>query len=518
LAISSLLSSRDGVPDDGYFRAGTALSRILCEAPYLARCSDDKTATRLRPRQYAIAYPYMQINRPGMTSWLIFDLDHPVPSIWESAGLPAPNLIVRNRHTNHSHLFWAIEPVCTSEKGRSRPISYMRAIYAAMSARLKADPHFASGPVAKVPGHPWWRTEELHHKVHSLGDLAEYVDLAPRVARRATGEGAHSRHCILFEALRLRAYALVGREARGGYEAFFDRVLSEAYALNHFAQEGFSRNLPLSSLRATAKSVARYTWERRDALMAAKRGAMQLDPSLPLLERQRLAAARTARLRTSDTEARIRSAIADLGERGVALTGGAIAAVAGVSRRTVARYAGRIPESQFQPQQQPVPFGGPQVSAPLPTASPPSGSLKAVLSSGKRLSDASSSPRQGATTNVDAPDASGDGLRLVSTRRTFLEPVLEELRGLPLHQVVELIGGHRAVDRSYRAIKDPRSERWHVSSERGDFELLVTGAKWYDTRAERGGGGAIDLVMHLTGDTFAEAVARLQGSRSRPSG
>ena len=59
-----------------FFQSGTALNRVLMEAPYLPRCSDDKTATRVRPREYAIRYPYMQVNRPGFVSWLIFDLDH----------------------------------------------------------------------------------------------------------------------------------------------------------------------------------------------------------------------------------------------------------------------------------------------------------------------------------------------------------------------------------------------------------------------------------------------------------
>ncbi len=54
------------------------------------------------------ATPDMQVNRPGFVSWLIFDLDHTKAMIWEDAGLPAPNLIVRNRKSGHSHLYYAI--------------------------------------------------------------------------------------------------------------------------------------------------------------------------------------------------------------------------------------------------------------------------------------------------------------------------------------------------------------------------------------------------------------------------
>nr|WP_254176670.1 hypothetical protein [Pseudomonas aeruginosa] len=43
--------------------------------------------------------------------------------------------------------------------------------------------------------------------------------------------------------------------------------------------------------------------------------------------------------------------------------------------------------------------------------------------------------------------------------------------------------------------------------------LLVTGAKFFDTRADKGGGGAIDLAMHLLRLDFVAAVKRLSSSR-----
>ena len=166
MARQSTVAARDEAPTQRFFQGGTALNRVLLEAPYLPRCSDDKTATRIRPREYAIRYPYMQVNRPGMVSWLIFDLDHSNALIWEDAGLPAPNLIVRNRKSGHSHLYYAIPPVCTTESARSKPIAYMKAIYEAFAARLDADTDFHSGPVAKTPGHPWWLTWEIHSHIY----------------------------------------------------------------------------------------------------------------------------------------------------------------------------------------------------------------------------------------------------------------------------------------------------------------------------------------------------------------
>jgi hypothetical protein len=64
-------------------------------------------------------------------------------------------------------------------------------------------------------------------------------------------------------------------------------------------------------------------------------------------------------------------------------------------------------------------------------------------------------------------------------------------------------------DVTFIPAKDPRTCRWHVHTERGDYEILTTGAKWYDTRARIGGGGAIDLTMHVLCLPFIDAVKRL---------
>jgi hypothetical protein len=335
-------------PSSRFFEAGTALHRVWSEAPYLPRCSDDKTAARVRPREYAIRYPYMQVNRPGMVSWLIFDLDHDKAMIWEDEGLPAPNLIVRNRKSGHSHLYYAIPPVCTTEAARSKPIAYMKAIYEAFAARLNADTDFHSGPVAKTPGHPWWLTHELHGHIYELGQLADYVDLAvtnPWARSERIEEVSHSRHCILFEHLRYYAYSIVSRERERGSFASFTRLLeAHAFNRNSFQKLGFDTNLPQSSLRSTVKSVARWTWDRYTGSGGCHRGVMQLDKSLPLAERQKLAAVRTHEVRHRQTESRVRTACRHLQQKGEELTQVAIARVAGLTRQTVSAYRHVIEE------------------------------------------------------------------------------------------------------------------------------------------------------------------------------
>ena len=356
-------------PSWRFFEHDTALSRVLEEAPYLARCSDDKTATRVRPREFALRYPYMQINRPGRVSWLIFDLDHSNAMIWKDVGLPAPNLAVRNRVNSHSHLYYAIPAVLTDEHARPRPIAYMKAIYEAYAAALKADPDYSGGPVAKTPGHPWWDTSEFHDHVYDLGELADYVELAVAPRRKAQKEDvSHSRHCILFDELRHFAYGIVEHERNtGSFDEFLIRLEAFAAGSNDFLRKGFSRNLLQSSLRSTVKSVARWTWDVYQGTGGCRRGVMQLDKDLPLAKRQALSAKRTHEVRHKATEAKIRGAVALLRAQGKKLAQTTIATIAKVTRQTVATYSHLLKEplrSASITHIQSVKYGAHQIPAP----------------------------------------------------------------------------------------------------------------------------------------------------------
>lgn len=93
--------------------------------------------------------------------------------------------------------------------------------------------------------------------------------------------------------------------------------------------------------------------------------------------------------------------------------------------------------------------------------------------------------------------------------RSFTREALTRVRDIPSAQALSLLATCCKADPTYVPVKDPRSRRWHVCTAGGDFEILTTGPKWFDTRAKKGGGGAIDLTMHLLQVPFAEAVTRL---------
>jgi hypothetical protein len=104
-----------------------------------------------------------------------------------------------------------------------------------------------------------------------------------------------------------------------------------------------------------------------------------------------------------------------------------------------------------------------------------------------------------------------------AVRRSFSRTTLTSLRGIPSEEALTLLAMYCKADPLYVPVKDPRSRRWHVRTPCGEFEILTTGpAKWYDTRAKKGGGGAIDLTMHLLQVSFVDAVKLLAERSNLP--
>lgn len=94
-------------------------------------------------------------------------------------------------------------------------------------------------------------------------------------------------------------------------------------------------------------------------------------------------------------------------------------------------------------------------------------------------------------------------------RRSFDESTLTRLRAVPVERALGLLSSLHKDDKTFVPAKDVHTRRWHVCTVRGEFEIIATGTKWYDTHAQQGGGGAIDLTMHLLGLSFVDAVKQL---------
>ncbi|SWQ06796.1 Uncharacterised protein [Klebsiella pneumoniae] len=86
---------------------------------------------------------------------------------------------------------------------------------------------------------------------------------------------------------------------------------------------------------------------------------------------------------------------------------------------------------------------------------------------------------------------------------------------MPTKHALGLLSSLLKEDKTFVPVKHAQTRRWHVSTVRGEFEILGTGIKWYDTHAQQGGGGAIDLAMHLLGLSFVDAVNQLLAREGR---
>lgn len=83
-------------------------------------------------------------------------------------------------------------------------------------------------------------------------------------------------------------------------------------------------------------------------------------------------------------------------------------------------------------------------------------------------------------------------------------------RGLEALAALRLLAEHVKVDRDFKPTRAACTQRVHVSAAGADWELLVDGPKFFDTRARTGGGGAVDLVMYLWRVPFRQATAMLR--------
>lgn len=200
---------------------------------------------------------YIQHNGPTHMYWLAFDIDRPGASIdWSDRGAPAPNLTVKNQANGHAHALYGLATaVRTAPDRKEWPVRYAAAVENALCERLGADRGYA-GLIVKNPLHRHWQVTEWHDQPYELGELADYLDLSTKKPKIVVDYGL-GRNCTLFEELRKWAYK-AQRQGWPDYRQWLDACLTRAQMINL----QFTNPLPLSEIRATATSVAKWTSKR----------------------------------------------------------------------------------------------------------------------------------------------------------------------------------------------------------------------------------------------------------------
>lgn len=246
------------------------LSLFSERLPHRPYCTDDlSTGLRVLPLQAALERRYIQYNPPAMINWLVFDVDRAYPGFdAEWRNLAPPNLVAINPVNQHAHLFYGIAAgVSRTSASRQGPLRLLAAINEAYRHGLDADVQFRE-LICKNPLNPHWRVDLLRQDLYDLHELAEYVDLDQAVERlRKTPKKQQSglgRNCSLFDSLRTWAYRWVNDYKPLGQDQWHGAVSVRAEKLNTFASP-----LPASEVRATARSVAKWTWNHYEGKMSA---------------------------------------------------------------------------------------------------------------------------------------------------------------------------------------------------------------------------------------------------------
>lgn len=193
-----------------------------------------------------------------------------------------------------------------------------------------ADPEY-KGILCRNPASE--RHVTIHnHRVYSLDELADYIAVTPKEMRayrrywRINHANAQmGRNCFLFENSRQWAYENVN--SYGSLDAFNKAVFDYINALNLFR---FRNNpLPQADIRATAKSISKWTWKHKDNFVDRK---PKLTPE-QVKEKQRQAALNTAKYRRTKTVQKIQKAIYQLAKSGKKISKAGVARIVNISRQ-----------------------------------------------------------------------------------------------------------------------------------------------------------------------------------------
>ena len=248
------------------------LFNSLPNKPY---CMDEKPGYMLiRSKAIAVKKPYIQVNSPVTTIYFVFDGDKNDAALsWFDSNLPAPYWTTQNPENGHAHICYKLEiPLHTSEFSSIKAIKYAQAVYYAYALKMGADLSY-SQLITKNPLHPQHRTTYWTKQAYSLDYLADFVDLPKKLPKKLEVVGL-GRNVTMFEKGRRWAYtAIRDYMHHHSSSAWEHAVKTHLEAIN----STFEPPLPHSEVKATAKSIAKWVWQRFSygdfSEIQAKRGA-----------------------------------------------------------------------------------------------------------------------------------------------------------------------------------------------------------------------------------------------------
>ena len=236
------------------------LNLFFDDLAYYPHCTDNFADGQYRAKKTeAIRKKYIEFNQPCLVSYFIFDLDYPESALaWQEENLPPPFWVAQNPKNGHVHICYRLLfPYPTTEIASIKPMQYAAKIQAAIGRKLKADAGY-SRKLTKNPYNPAWRTMYFTDKSYLLDELADYVVV--KALKKSEQEQGLGRNCTMFQQGASWAYTAVMefKQANTPFQMWHNAVKDRLKDIN----AGFPEALPYSEVKATAKSIATWVWQR----------------------------------------------------------------------------------------------------------------------------------------------------------------------------------------------------------------------------------------------------------------
>lgn len=303
------------------------------------RQGDDLFFQQWRDKGKAMAYELIETNYKKVSSMHI-DVDHADGYDRLMKCAIKPNIIMRNRKNGQVHATYLYAlPYWRPKKYASRlpgPIHRAKLLWDALNAQVGGDLHY-NQRLVKNPFHKKWDVSVIHDHLFTFDDIQAGVNIQAGIeyrkslsSRKITKNGIRSRHISLYDDLREFAY---GEKAKHSSKETFDQSLwNKAQSLN-------VHNLARSWLKSTWKNVCTWVWDvykpgktdnRRRGVMGGVDGDQR--------KRSQAGQEFSAKRKRNTTQGELEATFWSQAQKGVYMTQKALAALVGVSRRTVQKY------------------------------------------------------------------------------------------------------------------------------------------------------------------------------------
>lgn len=250
------------------------LNRFYNNMPAWLRVSLEKGKGLTDPieKQHALKCgKLIQFNSAKLVCYIVFDVDEMHPNSpqeyghncflnWYEAGLPPPQIIIKNDLNGHCQYFFELEtPVSVSDKSNQKIVFWLHSIRRAMTIELNADSAYTHH-ISRNPFNPINQTIFYNSVApYSLDQLSKNLDLSTNYSNQKPDDYLGlGRNNDTFHTVRFDAYSY--KQKCKNCDQLYSFVLSRCHAVN---AELFSNDLlPHNEVQSIAKSIADWVWEK----------------------------------------------------------------------------------------------------------------------------------------------------------------------------------------------------------------------------------------------------------------